>query len=124
MEIGVMNHLSTKTETDIKTKIIMRKSNPKAYNIDKFLQYHSQDNTVFLFYFVGIDADGIYNKALVSAFQKDLLESTILQYHWAGRASRGVTQFSGEVIHKLLKSHSNQIDIEKSREFLNDIINM
>ncbi len=36
------------TETDIKTKILFLNSNPKAYNIDKFLEFHCKCNTVFL----------------------------------------------------------------------------
>lgn len=43
------------TETDVKTKVIILNSNPKAYNIDKFLEFLSQDKSVFLFFFVGIN---------------------------------------------------------------------
>lgn len=45
--------------TDFKTKIIHLGSNPKAYNIDKFLECMAKSNTVFLFFFVGIDENGI-----------------------------------------------------------------
>lgn len=106
------------TETDVKTKIILLNSNPKAYNIDKFLEFHSRSNTVFLFYFIGIDEVKIFSKVLISVFQRNLIESTILLRHWAGRNSRGVTQFEGSAIHKLLNEPNNEIDEKKSEEFL------
>lgn len=58
-------------------------SNPKAYNIDKLLDFLSSDDSVFLFYFIGIEPSRIVNQSLVSIFQKDLLKSTIVQSHWA-----------------------------------------
>lgn len=72
-----------KTATDIKTKIMILQSNPKAYNIDKLLDFLSSDDSVFLFYFIGIEPSKIVNQSLVSIFQKDLLNSTIIQSHWA-----------------------------------------
>lgn len=43
------------TETDVKTKIMILNSNPKAYNLDKMLEFLTTDRSVFMFYFVGID---------------------------------------------------------------------
>jgi hypothetical protein len=43
------------TETDVKTKIMILNSNPKAYNIDKMLEFLSTDKSIFMFYFVGLD---------------------------------------------------------------------
>ncbi len=58
-------------------------SNPKAYNIDKLLDFLSSDDSVFLFYFIGIEPSKIVNQSLVSIFQKDLQNSTLIQSHWA-----------------------------------------
>jgi len=113
------NHL---TETDVKTKIMILNSNPKAYNIDKFLEFLGEDNTVFLFYFIGIDATKIVNQVLVSVFQKDLLQSTITLKHWAGRNSRGVTQFIGVTIHDLITNPRNDIDEKLANKFLSELI--
>ena len=77
------------TETDVKTKIMILKSNPKAYNLDKMLEFLARDRSVFMFYFVGVDPGNVVNTALVSIFQKDFLAATILLRHWAGRSSRG-----------------------------------
>ncbi len=110
---------SYKTATDVKTKIMVLHSNPKAYNIDKLLEFLSQNKSVFMFYFIGIEPDKIVNQVLVSMFQKDLLKSTILLKHWSGRNSRGVTQFEGVTLNKLILSPNNEIEIEASKKFLN-----
>ncbi len=110
------------TATDIKTKIMLLNSNPKAYNIDKLLEYLSKEKTVFLFYFIGIEPHKIVNQVLVSMFQTDLLESTIVLQHWAGRNSRGVTQLRGSALNKLIFTPDNTIDRNASRKFLQELI--
>lgn len=112
------------TETDVKTKIVLLNSNPKAYNIDKFLEFHNRSNTVFLFYFIGIDAKEIFNTILVSVYQKDLIKSTILLRHWAGRNSRGVTQFEGTAIQKLLETPSTEIDAKLATDFIQKLYDL
>lgn len=112
------------TATDVKTKIMVLNSNPKAYNIDKLLEYLSKDKSVFMFYFIGIEPDKIVNRVLVSMFQADLMNSTIILKHWAGRNSRGVTQFQGSTLNKLILSPDNQIDMHASRDFLQDLIDL
>ena len=115
---------NVKTLTDIKTKIIYLESNPKAYNVDKFLEAMSEANTVFFFYFIGIDEDGIMNTVLCSVYHKKLLASTHVQQHWAGRNSKGVTQFVGKVIDEMLreKSFKNDIDKSQSKKFLDELL--
>lgn len=110
------------TETDVKTKIMILNSNPKAYNLDKMLEFLSLDRSVFLFYFVGVDPGKIVNTVLVSMFQSDLLQSTIILRHWSGRNSRGVTQFEGKIINNLLLSPNSEIEIHKAIEFLKKIV--
>lgn len=110
------------TETDIKTKIMILNSNPKAYNLDKMLEFLAGDYAVFMFYFIGMDPGKIVKTILVSMFQRNLLESTILLRHWAGRNSRGVTQFEGKAINQLIEQQSIEIDEIKAREFLEEII--
>jgi hypothetical protein len=90
------------TETDVKTKIMVLSSNPKAYNIDKMLEFLSTNDTVFNFYFVGIDPGKLVGTTLVSIFEPRLLATTRVLHHWAGRNSRGVTQFDGSVIATLV----------------------
>lgn len=113
-----------KTATDVKTKIMVLHSNPKAYNIDKLLEFLSEEKSVFMFYFVGIEPDRIANKILISMFQADLLKSTILLKHWSGRNSRGVTQFEGSTLNKLLISPNNEINLGASKTFLNTLIDL
>ena len=112
------------TTTDVKTKIMVLSSNPKGYNIDKLLEFLSSDQSVFMFYFIGLEPNKIINQILISMFQVDLLRSTILLKHWSGRHSRGVTQFEGVTIHKLILSPNNNIDNKESRIFLNTLIEL
>lgn len=110
------------TETDVKTKIMVLDSNPKAYNIDKILEFLSNEKTVFLIYFIGVDKDKILQPVLVSMFQKELIKGTILLKHWAGRNSRGVSQFDGRAIKRLILSPSKEINEEDANAFLNAIL--
>ncbi|MDN5881401.1 MAG: hypothetical protein L0H37_03420 [Nitrosospira sp.] len=110
------------TETDVKTKIMMLSSNPKAYNLDKILKFLATEQSVFMFYFVGIDPTKIANTVLVSMFQTDLLASTVLLKHWSGRNSRGVSQFEGRAVESIIRNPRIDIDVEKSRDFLRKLI--
>lgn len=110
------------TATDVKTKIMVLDSNPKAYNLDKVLEFLAAQESVFLFYFVGINPTKIVNSVLISMFQKELLSSTVLLRHWSGRNSRGVSQFEGKTVGKLIASPSNEISVPQSVEFLQSLI--
>jgi len=110
------------TETDVKTKIMILSSNPKAYNLDKMLEFIANSRSIFMFYFVGVDPGKIVNTVLVSVFQEKLLRATILLKHWAGRNSRGVTQFEGKVINDLIAKPEFSIDINEARQFLQSVI--
>lgn len=112
------------TYTDIKTKVIYLNSNPKAYNIDKFLKQMSDSRSVFLFFFIGIDEYSIFKTILCSVYHSKLVKNTILQFHWAGRSTRGVAQFNGAAIDEILKENSfqNKIDKDMCETFLQSII--
>ncbi|WP_455389300.1 hypothetical protein [Petrachloros mirabilis] len=110
------------TATDVKTKVMILSSNPKAYNLDKMLEFLANDRSVFMFYFIGIDPGKILNTVLVSMFQKKLLRSTIVLRHWCGRNSRGVTQFEGRTIDDLIVSPESAVDEDESVAFLKKII--
>jgi hypothetical protein len=110
------------TETDVKTKIMVLDSNPKAYNLDKMLEFLALERSVFMFYFVGVEPGTIVNTVLVSMFQERLLDATILLKHWAGRNSRGVSQFEGRAIRQLILSSETTINEEASVSFLHHIL--
>lgn len=112
------------TYTDIKTKVIYLNSNPKAYNIDKFLAQMADSKSVFMFFFIGIDENDIFNTLLCSVYHGKLIENTISQFHWSGRSTRGVTQFNGSAIDEMLnmKDFKNIIDEEKAICFLKDLL--
>ncbi len=112
------------TLTDIKTKVIYLDSAPKAYNIDKFLSKMSEGNAIFLFFFIGIDKTGIMNTVLCSVYHKELIDASVVQHHWAGRATRGVVQFSGKHINNILanKDFVNDIDTDYAKTYLRGLL--
>lgn len=112
------------TETDVKTKIMILSSNPKAYNLDKMLEFLANSRSVFMFYFVGVDPGKIVNTVLVSMFQEKLLRATILLKHWSGRNSRGVTQFEGTAINDLIVKPEFNINTDEARQFLQRVISL
>ena len=112
------------TYTDIKTKVIYLNSNPKAYNIDKFLKQMADSRSVFMFFFIGIDENDIFNTLLCSVYHSELIDNTILQFHWAGRSTRGVAQFNGTAIDAMLKEKVfvNAIDSVKTKQFIKKLL--
>ena len=113
---------NTHVQIDVKSKLMATSSNPKAYNLDKFLGLLQNKNSVFMFYFVGVHKNGVLSTALVSVFDCALLDTIKLQKHWSGRNSRGVSQFNGESIAGLLRNHNKEINMAQSKEFLDKVI--
>lgn len=112
------------TETDIKTKVLFLDANPKAYNIDKILDFLSNSNTIYLLYFVGIDKNKEISVKLCSMFEYILLKNTKCMKHWAGKNTRGVTQFYGHSIKDILCSKTSEINIDYAIERLQEMINL
>ena len=113
------------TYTDIKTKVIYLNSNPKAYNVDKFLKKMAESRSVFMFFFIGIDEKSLFNTLLCSVYHDKIIDNTILQFHWAGRSTRGAAQFNGFAIDEMLntKPFQNYINNSKAIDFLNTLLN-
>ncbi len=111
------------TETDIKTKILFLDSNPKAYNIDKLLEFLASNQSVYMIYLLGIDENSQIVARLCSSLDKRLIAATNIQHHWAGRNSRGVTQFIGHTLKEILASSNDSIINEEiARNFLRKLI--
>lgn len=112
------------TETDIKTKVLFLEGNPKAYNIDKLLEFLSKEKSVYMIYLLGIGDEGEIISRLCSVFDTRLINNTHIIHHWAGRNSRGVAQFIGTGLTQIL-TDDNRINIsdEIATEFLKELIN-
>lgn len=110
------------TETDIKTKILFLSSNPKGYNIDKLLSFLSEERSVYLIYIVAIDRYQNIHTRLCSFYDTQLLSGTRIMKHWAGRNSRGVTQYDGRALEAIVSGNGGHIDFDEARSFIEDLM--
>lgn len=106
------------TETDIKTKVLFLSSNPKGYNIDKVLSFLSEKKSVYLVYVVAINEDGRIQTRLCSMFNRQLISGTKIIKHWAGRNSRGVTQYEGRALEAIVEDFDFGIDYDASQNLI------
>lgn len=112
------------TETDIKTKVLFLDGNPKAYNVDKLLEFLATEKSVYMIYLLGIDNNGTIVARLCSAFDHRLVDATNIIHHWAGRNSRGVAQFIGHALTQILNDKNGTvIDKNKAGTFVEDMMN-
>jgi len=110
-----------KTGTDIKTKAMYLGSQPKGFSIDDVLRYLSEENTVFLFYWIGIEEDGTLKMQLLPVFESNMLKNHYIQKHWSGINGRGHIQFDGKVIEKILSEKEYSI-MHMTEEEIVDLI--
>lgn len=110
---------------DVKTKMLSLSSSPKGYNIDKVLSCLSRGNTAFSFFFLGLEPEqGIVRTRLISILDRTIIDLTRVQFHWAGRNSRGVTQLTGDLSVIFSSSFSEHIDIPRACDFLRALIRL
>ena len=108
---------------DIKTKLLDRASAPKAYNLDKMLSLLSEPGTVFAFFFLGLNpSQGLLQSRLISIFDPAIINATRVQTHWAGRASRGVTQLGGDLSRIFDAPYTPSVDIPSGVRLLRSFI--
>lgn len=112
------------TATEIKTKSLFLTGNPKGYNIDKFLSFLAEPDSIYMVCIVGISHTGVTHAALCSVFDRQLLDGTISLFHWAGRNSRGVTQFMGSSLLDILNQPRSIIDIGKANEHIDKLLSL
>ena len=108
---------------DVKTKILGKSSNPKGYNIDKLLETLAQGNIFFGYYFLGINRESSQIKTVALSFlDSTIIDCTRIQFHWAGRNSRGVTQLSSGLDAIFLPRFMPEVEENKAIEFLEGLI--
>jgi hypothetical protein len=109
---------------DVKTKLTDRASAPKAYNIDKMLEYLAEPGTLFAFFMIAVDAESdLISTRLIPIFDRTILKATGVQHHWAGRMSRGVTQLSGPYHRVTKSSYIPDVDVQQARTFVTQLLN-
>lgn len=108
---------------DIKTKLLDRASAPKAYNVDKMLALLAESGSVLAFLMIGVDLrKGTVSARLLPVLEASLLDATVVQHHWAGRTSRGVTQLSGRFDRAYAPDYQTKIDSARARAFLEELL--
>lgn len=112
------------TQTDIKTKVLFLNSNPKGYNIDKLLSFLAEERSVYLIYIVAIDENENIKTKLCSMYNDQLLSGTKIIKHWAGRNSRGVTQYIGKNLESIINRFDWGIDSIKSQKFISECLEL
>ncbi len=83
--------------------------------IGSYKQFNEEDTKYYIH---------IFDYREENYINKELIEKTVKQFHWAGRNSRGVTQVESEALDKMLKdkSFSNVIDKERAKEFIDFLL--
>lgn len=110
------------TETDIKTKVLFLSSNPKGFNIDKLLAFLATERSVYLIYVVAIDEHKRISTRLCSMYNRQILKGTRIIKHWAGRNSRGVTQYDGNALESTVFDFDSSIDSIDAEDFIRSCI--
>lgn len=117
--------LGSRVLVDIKTKILTLASSPKGYNIDKVLKSLGEGNTVFCFFFIGLNLETqTLSTRFISILDTSILNATKIQFHWAGRNSKGVTQLTGDLSPIFSSSYSETIDVAQAKSFLQRLIEL
>lgn len=110
---------------DIKTKLLDRASAPKAYNVDKMLRFLAQPGSVFAFFMIGVDTkQRKVSGKLLPVLEASLLETTVVQHHWAGRGSRGVTQLSGPFGDAFAPEYVPKVEESGAQAFLRHLMQL
>ena len=110
---------------DIKTKILTLQSNPKGFNIDKYLRVLSKGNTLVSFFFVGIDPNArVVRTGFASTLDETVVNATHVQFHWAGRNSRGVTQLTRDLSGVFAPGFREQVNVARARVLLQELMEL
>lgn len=114
----------TRVMVDVKTKILTLTSSPKGYNINKVLKNLAEGNTIFSFFFVGLNVESqTMSTRLVSFLDQMILNVTRIRHHWAGRNSKGATQL-GDVSSIFESNFQETVRVAEARMFLHQLINL
>lgn len=108
---------------DIKTSLAGKSSNPKHYNVDKMLEALSDGRTLSYTYFVHINAvTEQINTFLIHSLDETILDHTRIQFHWAGRDSRGVTQLDAGISTLLSGKWEERPNVERALRYIDSLI--
>lgn len=55
-------------------------------------------------------------------YNRQLLSGTRIIKHWAGRNSRGVTQYDGKSLEEIIFEFDSSIDVDAANEFILNLL--
>ena len=85
----------------------------------------SAGNVICVFCFLGIDLIGKQiNVSIVSIFDELILKLTRVQFHWAGRNSRGTTQLTGDFCYVFSPTFKESINVPQAKQFIQQLISI
>ena len=124
-DLSFQLQVGSRVMVDVKTQILTLASSPKAYNIEKVLRLLSFGNTVFSFFFIGLNLEPqSLSTCLVSILDQTILRATRIVFHWAGRNSRGVTQLAGSLSSLFEPEFQETVDRDQAKSFLSHLIDL
>lgn len=86
------------------------------------LAFLALEKSVYLVYVVAVGKNGRIDTRLCSMYNRQLLSGTRIIKHWAGRNSRGVTQYDGRSLEDIVFDFDNSIDVAAAKEFVNSCL--
>ena len=75
-----------------------------------------------MIYVVAVDKNKDISTRLCSMYNRQLLSGTRVIKHWAGRNSRGVTQYDGHSLEEIVSNFDCTIDSEQSERYIRELL--
>ena len=89
------------------------------------MEFLASQKAVYMIYLLGVGEDRHIVERLCSSLDERLIAATTIQHHWAGRNTRGVTQFLGHVLKEILEGpNETVINSEKAHKFIDELISL
>jgi hypothetical protein len=85
----------------------------------------AEGNTVISFFFVGVNpSGGVVRTGLASTLDETVINATQVQFHWAGRNSRGVTQLTRDLSFVFDPVFRERVNTARARVFLQELLEL
>ncbi len=104
---------------DVKVKVVGQDSNPKGWNVEKFLRALGQPARDLAFLIVGVDlAARRLTTALVPVLDHRLIARARVSQLWSARGSLGTTQLDGRSLLEVLRDPAPRYDASRAEAYV------